>query len=607
MCGIFGYIGSKNSVKLVLEGLRRLEYRGYDSAGLAGIKDDKLVWCKQVGKVSALEREIEQKNYELPLAIGQTRWATHGQVTQINAHPHLDEKKSIALVHNGIIENHDYLRARLEKKGNIFLSDTDTEVIVHLIAEHYEGNILEAVQKTVSELKGAYAFALLHKDFPDQIIAVAHEAPLVIGIGNQEAFVSSDPNAFAFYTRQAIYLSNSEIAVIKANSQQVYNTEEIIDKEHHFLDEQDVDISKGNFEHYTLKEIYDQPQSIKNALLSRFSLEYGTAIFEELTFNAIDLSTVERILILACGTSWHAGYVASYMIEEMARIPVQVEISSEFRYKNPIVPPGTLVIAISQSGETADTIAAVREIKAKGAHLLALCNVKDSTLTREADHTILLKAGPEIGVCSTKAFTSQVVVLALVTLLLARMRHMSKPEGQEFLKYLQQLPSQVEQVLNQADAIEKIANKYAKYENFFYIGRRYMFPTSLEAALKLKEISYINANGYPAGEIKHGPIALIDDQCPTVALCANQLTYDKLLSNLMEIKARKGKIIAISFKRDNHLEKIADDLIYIPYSNDELAVIPTTVVTQLLAYYIAKKRNADIDHPRNLAKSVTVE
>lgn len=607
MCGIFGYVGAKNAVRMVLDGLKRLEYRGYDSAGLAGVKDGAIISCKEVGKVSILEHEVEKLHLELPLAIAQTRWATHGKVTKTNAHPHFDMQQSLALVHNGIIENHDVLRSQLKSQGVKFVSDTDTEVVAHLIAAYYQGDILKAVQQAIAQLKGAYAIALIHRDFPDQIIAVAQEAPLVVGIGQNEAFVSSDPNAFALYTRQAIYLSNAEIAIIKANSQQIYNAEHAIEKESYLLREDSGEISKGEFEHYTLKEIYEQPQAIRNALLSRFIPEYGTALFEELTFKAVDLLTVERILILACGTSWHAGYVASYMLEEKARIPVQVEISSEFRYKNPVVPPGTLVIAISQSGETADTIAAVREVKAKGARILALCNVYSSTLAREADNTIFLKAGAEIGVCSTKAFTNQVVVLALLTLMLARMRHMGKTEGQEFLECLLKLPDQVQEVLNQASYIKEIAQKYARYDNFFYLGRCYMYPTSLEGALKLKEISYINANGYPAGEIKHGPIALINENCPTVALCAHHATYDKLLSNLMEIKARNGKIVAIASEPDKQLEEMVDDVIYVPSTCDELAAIPTTIVTQLLAYYIAQERGADIDHPRNLAKSVTVE
>lgn len=607
MCGIFGYIGPKKAVKMALEGLKKLEYRGYDSAGIAGISQGAISICKEVGKISILEQEVAKKHLELEMAIAQTRWATHGKVTKVNAHPHVDSSNTLALVHNGIIENYEGLKKQLQEQGVKFVSDTDTEVVAHLIASFYHGDILKALQQTVPLLKGSFALALVHKDFPDRILAVAHEVPLVIGIGQNEAFLSSDPNAFAFHTRQAIHLTNSEIAVIKANSQEVYNTSELISKESFFLKESAEDISKGTFEHYTLKEIYDQPQAIRNALLSRFLAEYGTAIFEELTFNTVELLTTQRILILACGTSWHAGYVGSYMLEDKARIPVQVEISSEFRYKNPIVLPGTFVIAISQSGETADTIAAVREVKAKGARVLALCNVHESTLSREADSTIFLRAGAEIGVCSTKAFTSQVVVLSLFTLLLSRMRHMGKTEGQEFLNALIKLPDQVQMVLNQADKIEKLAKKYAKYDNFFYLGRHYMFPTSLEGALKLKEISYINANGYPAGEMKHGPIALINENCPTVALCTNKLTYEKLISNLMEIKARNGLIFAIAENGQKGLEKIADDIIYIPETIDELAAIPATVVTQLFAYFVAKERGADIDQPRNLAKSVTVE
>jgi glucosamine--fructose-6-phosphate aminotransferase (isomerizing) len=606
MCGIFGYIGFKNPVKVALEGLKKLEYRGYDSAGIAGIHNGEITSCKEVGKISTLEKEVQQIHLKLDgAAIAQTRWATHGRVTKANAHPHFDNANSLALVHNGIIENYDTIKQKLQEKGVEFVSDTDTEVIAHLIAQCYEGNILQAIQYALPQLQGSFAFALMHKDFPDRILAVAHDTPLVIGIGENEAFISSDPHAFAFHTRQAIYLTNDEIAIIKSNSQEIYNTEGPITKEQLALAEETYDTSKGAFEHYTLKEIYEQPKVIRQALSGRFLPEYGTALFDEL--NAVDLSTTQRILILACGTSWHAGYVAAYMLEDIARIPVQVEISSEFRYKNPIVLPGTFVIAISQSGETADTIAAVREVKAKGAKILALCNVPGSTLTREAECTIFLKAGVEIGVCSTKAFTSQVVVLALVTLLLARMRHMSKTDGQEFLNAMLKLPEQVQSVLDQADKIKELAKKYAQYENFFYVGRRYMYPTSLEGALKLKEISYINANGYPAGEMKHGPIALINENCLTVALCTNKMTYEKLLSNLMEIKARQGPIFAIAEEGQKGLEKIADDTIYIPQTIDELATILTTVVTQLFAYYVAKERGTDIDQPKNLAKSVTVE
>lgn len=608
MCGIFCYIGKQNPVNIVMNGLKMLEYRGYDSAGIAGVKNGKIVHCKEVGKVAMLEKEVTQSKLNLDIAIAQTRWATHGEPSKVNAHPHFDQKYTLALVHNGIIENHEALRKALKAKGVVFVSETDTEVIVHLISDCYKGDFLKAVQEAIPQLKGAYALAVIHKDHPDQIIAVSHQSPLVIGIGKKEAFISSDSNAFVSHTREVVFLADSEIAVVKADKLEIFDTSlEQLSKETQKLSFEVEEISKGEYEHYTLKEIHEQPRTIRNALLSRINEEFGTAIFEELNFDINELLSVQRILILGCGTSWNAGYLAGYMLEDKARIPVEVEISSEFRYKNPVVSPGTLVIAISQSGETADTLAAVRELKAKGAKIIALCNVQGSTLAREADATIFLRAGPEIGVCSTKAFTSQLIVLSLFTLMMARMRHMGKAEGQEFLQALKNLPEQVQQVLDKGKAIEALAKKYANYDNFFFLGRHYMYPTSLEGALKLKEISYINANGYPAGEMKHGPIALINDQCPTVALCANKLTFEKLLSNLMEVKARKGKILAIAEENEKGLDSIADDVIRVPNTIDEVASIPTTVVTQLLAYYIAKERGADIDHPRNLAKSVTVE
>ncbi len=608
MCGIFGYIGSQDAVKMAIDGLKKLEYRGYDSAGIACINGNEIQYAKEVGKVAVLEKEVSKAKFKSHVAISQTRWATHGKPTKVNAHPHFNSDYSLALVHNGIIENHDGLRRSLQNQGIEFVSDTDTEVVAHLISSFYEGDILKAIQKALPLLKGSFAIALIHRDFPDRILAIAHDCPLVIGIGKNETFVSSDANAFASYTREVAYLENGEIAILAPGQLEILDASLThVDKKHEKLTFEVEDFGKGKFTHYTLKEIHEQPQTIRNALYLRYIEEYGTATFDGLNLDLNELLAIQRILILACGTSLHAGYLAGYMIEDKARIPVQVEISSEFRYKNPIVAPGTFVIAISQSGETADTIAAMREVKAKGAKILALCNVQGSTLTREADMTIFLRAGPEIGVCSTKAFTSQVAVLSLFTLLLARMRHMSKQEGQDFLKALQLLPEQIQQVLDNSHHIELIARKYAHYNNFFFLGRRYMFPTSLEGALKLKEISYINANGYPAGEMKHGPIALINEECPTVALCANEMTFDKLISNLMEVKARNGKIIAIAEEDEEGLNGIADDIIRVPSTIDELAAIPTTVATQLLAYYIARERGADIDHPRNLAKSVTVE
>ncbi len=608
MCGIYGYIGRKNAVKETIAGLKKLEYRGYDSAGIAGINNGKILHCKERGKIAALEESVGKNDLQLDVAIAQTRWATHGKPGKLNAHPHFDNHHSLAVVHNGIIENHEVLRKSLLSQGANFVSETDTEAVAHLIASFYTNDILKAIQEAVKLLKGSFALAIIHRDFPGKIFAVAHECPLIIGIGADETFISSDSNAFVAHTQTAIFLKDREVAVIEADKIDIFDaTHKKIAKKSEQLEATAESVSKGYFEHFTLKEIHEQPQTIRNAIYSRFSNEYGTALFEELDFDDNELLSVERILILACGTSWHAGCLAAYMIEDCARLPVQVEIASEFRYKNPVIPRGTLVIAISQSGETADTIAAVRELKAKGSKILALCNAQDSTLSREAHSCLFLRAGPEIGVCSTKAFTSQVVVLSLFGLMMARMRHMSKHKGQEFLEALKKLPDQVEKVLANSKNIEKIAKKYAKYDNFFFLGRHYMFPASLEGALKLKEISYINANGYPAGEMKHGPIALISEECPTVALCANKATYDKLLSNLMEVKARSGPVIAIAEEGSFELDRIADEIIEVPRTIDELAAIPTSVAAQLLAYYIALERGTDIDQPRNLAKSVTVE
>lgn len=608
MCGIFGYVGPQNAINVVLNGLKKLEYRGYDSAGLAGIKDDHLVYWKEVGKLNVLEQEVKASTISLNIAIGHTRWATHGIPTKLNAHPQVDAKQTLAVVHNGIIENHDSLRRALEERGAKFVSDTDTEVVAHLIASLYQGSLLKAIQQVLPLLEGSYAIGVVHRDHPDQIIAFANQLPLVVGISPKEAFVASDSHAFASHTREVIYLSSGEIAVVSPHKVEVFNAEEQVEKARQQLGIVAEDASKGDYEHYTLKEIFQQPQTIRNAILSRIQEEYGTASFEDINFDVNELLGVERILLLACGTSYHAGLIGGYMLEDRARIPCQVEIASEFRYKNPIIRQGTFVIALSQSGETADTLAAVREVKAKGAKVLAICNVQGSSLARESDACIYLRAGQEIGVCSTKAYTSQVVVLSLLTLLMARMRHMTKQEGQEFLQALLKIPGQVQLVLDNSLQVEMIAKKYASFDNFFFIGRRYMFPTSLEGALKLKEISYINANGYPAGEMKHGPIALLGPECPVVAFCGNKATFPKLLSNIMEAKTRGSPVIAIA--EDGQIEQlknIASDIIRVPQTIDELATIPSTVVSQLLAYYIARERGTDIDQPRNLAKSVTVE
>lgn len=609
MCGIFGYVGKqkRNVVKTILNGLKKLEYRGYDSSGIAGINDGELLYCKEVGKIALLEKQVAAMHLKLDIGIAHTRWATHGKPNRENAHPHFDSTCSLAVVHNGIIENYDSLRTTLKNKGVNFISTTDTEVIAHLIESYYTGDLLEAFRLALMQLKGAYAIALVHKDHPGHIFGVAHDSPLAIGIAAEETFLASDPAAFAEFTQDVIFLTNNEIGVVSAMGSEIYTIDsQLITKPVQKIDSTVVEMTKGKYEHYTLKEIFEQPNAISRALSGRLSEEFGTAIFKEKKFEHIDFLGIERIVILACGSSWHAGYIASYMIEELAGIPVDVEISSEYRYKNPVIAPHTLVIAISQSGETADTLAAMRELQAKGATVLGLCNVATSTLAREANTTIFLNAGPEIGVCSTKAFTNQLVLLSELTLMLARIHRMTKDQGRQFIHALQLLPAQIQEILDQAPLIAKIVEKYCRYENFFFLGRNFMFPTSLEGALKLKEIAYINASGYPAGEMKHGPIALINAECPTVALCANQATFTKLLSNLMEVKARNGLIIAIAGMNQD-VSTVADDVIRIPDTIDALSPILVTIVTQLFAYYTAKERGTDIDQPRNLAKSVTVE
>lgn len=610
MCGIFGYIGPRDSAQVCLDGLKCLEYRGYDSAGLAGVIEGKIHFCKESGKIQALESAWTQVAAPLPLAIAHTRWATHGKPSSENAHPHFDSTQSVAVVHNGIIENHDSLRTMLQEKGFTFSSDTDTEVIAQLIHYFYRGHLLDAVQKTLSLLKGFWGVAVIHKNHPDLIVAAARENPIAVAhsLERNEAFVSSDANAFQHPDVDVHFLRNDEVALIRRDKIEIFDRNAApIARAAERLALEKESASKNGYEHYMLKEIFEQPQTIQQALHGRFIEDFGTAEFENFPFSAAELQAVKRITILACGTSWHAGCLAALMLEDMARIPTQAEIASEFRYKNPIISDGTLVIAISQSGETLDTIAAVREVRAKGAKVLSLCNVRNSTLTRESDACLFLRAGPEISVCSTKAFTSQLTVLALFSLLMARLRHMDKDEGQGFLRELRSLPDIVAKVLRQQDAISTLARKYAKFEHFFFLGRHYMFTASLEGALKLKEISYLHAVGYPAGEMKHGPIALVDKNLATIALLGNKRTYEKMLSNLTEVKARSGPILALAPEGSHEVAKIADDVLWLPQVCDALSAIPYSAACQLLAYYMAKERGTDIDQPRNLAKSVTVE
>ncbi|OGN61587.1 MAG: glutamine--fructose-6-phosphate transaminase (isomerizing), partial [Chlamydiae bacterium RIFCSPHIGHO2_12_FULL_49_11] len=508
MCGIYGHIkmrGTDNSVLVCLDGLKKLEYRGYDSAGIAGISDGKIVSYKSVGHVSNLDQKLKTSPLELEMAIAHTRWATHGGLSETNAHPHIDMSQSVALVHNGIVENYAHLKSKLERKGVVFQSETDTEVIAELVSHYYEFNLLRTMQKVLPELEGSFAIAFIHKDHPGKIIASARRCPLVIGICHetQDVFLSSDTNAFSGKTLDVFYLSDDETAIISPQAVEVFNSHGIkITKPMETLRLIRTNISKEGYEHFMLKEIFEQPITIANALEDRILEDYGMGFFPELSHIKPLLQSTNHILILACGSSYHAGCITAAQMEAFARIPTQVEIASEFRYTNPIVSENTLVIAISQSGETADTLAAVREAKSKGATIIGVCNMSHSTLTREADACLFTRAGPEVSVCSTKAFSSQLALLFLFTITMARMRHMTKEEGKEFIADLKKLPAVVTQVLSQKSIIEKYALRYAGFDHFFFIGRRYMYPTSLEAALKLKEISYINAVGYAAGEMK---------------------------------------------------------------------------------------------------------
>ncbi|MBI3211416.1 MAG: glutamine--fructose-6-phosphate transaminase (isomerizing) [Simkania negevensis] len=620
MCGIFGYVSpftekkkqrhKLSPVAICLEGLKRLEYRGYDSSGLAGISKGKIEVHRRAGKLLSLQQALHAKNFDFNLVIGHTRWATHGKPTEINAHPQFNKKQTLALVHNGIIENEQKIREKLKRTGVVFQSETDTEVIAELISSYYKEDLHQALEKALKELKGSFAIALIHVNHPNQIFAAARENPLVVGFDKktQEGYLSSDPNTFGGKSLEISYLKSDEIAIIDHREAFIYDLEgKKKEKKTATIRFENSAISKNGYKHFMLKEIFEQSQTVQRTMEGRLQEEFGTAHFEELSFSPQELQSINRILILGCGTSYHAGSIASAMFEQIARIPAEAKIASEFRYTNPIISKGTLVIAISQSGETADTIAAIREAKAKGAKVLAICNVEHSTITREADSSLFLRAGPEISVCSTKAFTSQLTVAILFTLFMARIRHMGKEEGQSFLKELRQLPNKITEVLAQAEKIETFAETYAHFESFFFIGRNYMYPASQEAALKLKEISYLNAMGYPAGELKHGPIALINPKLLTIGMCGNEQTLGKMVSSLMEVKARSGPILAFAPKKAKELAKITPHLLFLPETSDHLSPITYSIAAQLFAYYIAERRGTEIDQPRNLAKSVTVE
>lgn len=609
MCGIVGYIGPEEALPVLMNGLKRLEYRGYDSAGVATI-DGGLTIRKKAGKVTELETLIAAQSVSGTVGIGHTRWATHGEPNDVNAHPHTDERGEIALIHNGIIENYVTIKKTLQSEGYTFRTQTDTEVLVQLIRAFFDkGNTLEAAFRlALKAVVGTYGVAMVSTLEPNRIYAARNGSPLAIGIGDGEYILASDASAIVQHTRQVIYLTDGEMAILERDK---YTTKTIDDvpvtKEVEEITFDIEELEKGGYEHFMLKEIFEQPDTIRNAMRGRLQLDESTVRLGGLRTVVDKLRDARRIIIVACGTSWHAALVGEYMFEQYAGIPTEVEYASEFRYRDPIIYKDDLVIAISQSGETADTLAALREAKRRGATTIGIVNVVGSTIARETDAGVYAHAGPEIGVASTKAFTSQLTVLALMTVKLARMRRMGAAEGAQILRALQELPEKVEEAFKSAEQIRAIAHEFAGARNFLYLGRGYNFPVALEGALKLKEISYIHAEGYPAAEMKHGPIALIDENMPVVFIAPHDDIYEKILSNIQEVRARSGRVIAIATEGDGRIETLAEQVIYVPGTLSFLAPILNVIPLQLLSYYIAVERGCNIDQPRNLAKSVTVE
>jgi len=612
MCGIVGYIGPQQAYPYLISGLKRLEYRGYDSAGVALINEGINVY-KTKGKVSELESFVKDKNIEGTVGIAHTRWATHGEPNNINAHPHLSNSKNLALIHNGIIENYHILKQKLQDIGIQFNSDTDSEVLVQFIEyllEHENIDLIKAVQLALSQVIGAYAIVIISRNNPDTIIAARKSSPLVIGIGEDEYFLASDASPIVEHTRKVVYLNDEEIAVIRSGEELLITT--ISDqKKLPFIEKLELDLNaleKGGFDHFMLKEIFEQPKSIRDSIRGRVNAELNIISMAGIIDFENRFLQAERIIFTAAGTSWHAALVGEYLFEELARIPVEVEYASEFRYRNPIISEKDVVIAISQSGETADTLAAMQLAKQKGALTYAICNVVGSTIARTADAGSYTHAGPEIGVASTKAFTSQVTVLVLMALLLAKKKGtISNTRFQQLLVELDRIPAKVEEAIEFSDQIKNLSKVFTYARNFLYLGRGINFPVALEGALKLKEISYIHAEGYPAAEMKHGPIALIDKKMPVVVVAPDSETYEKVVSNIQEIKARKGKVIAIVTKGDVTVSSLADYVIEIPQTDELLSPMLSVIPLQLLSYYIAVMRDCEIDQPRNLAKSVTVE
>lgn len=613
MCGIVGYTGKGNITKILIDGLKRLEYRGYDSAGIAVLNENSKIKrrrCK--GKISKLQEILNKNPLKGNSAVGHTRWATHGAPSDENAHPHIDCTGKLVLVHNGIIENHVSLKNKLIKKGHKFTSDTDTEVIIHLIEEHLKksGDFIDSVFKTVKELKGSYALGIINSENPGEIVAARKASPLIVGIGEKGNFIASDVPAILPYTKKVIYPDDDEIIHVTPDSVNVFNKDKRkITKEIKKILWNPLMAEKQGYKHFMLKEIYEQQRAIEETIMGRIDRIKNSVKFEHFDINEDFLKKISRIYLVACGTAFHACLVGKFLLEDRLKIPCEVDIASEFRYRNPPVDQKSLIIAVSQSGETADTLAAMQEAKKRKAKVGLICNVVGSSATRKADGVIYTHAGPEIGVASTKAFTSQLIAFYLLTVYLGKVtKNMSGNEAKQIIENLTLLPLKVKKILDtQQESIEKTAHKYFKKQDFLYLGRNINYPIALEGALKLKEISYIHAEGYPAGEMKHGPIALIDQEMPVVVIATRSIVYEKIISNIQEVKARDGIVIAVANENDKEIAKLADEVIFVPETMEIFSPLLNTIPLQLLAYHIARLRGCDIDQPRNLAKSVTVE
>jgi len=611
MCGIVGYIGAKNAVEIIMEGLHRLEYRGYDSAGIAVIRDGKLEWVKSLGKLKVMDAKLASTHLSGPLGIGHTRWATHGVPSEANSHPHFDGPMEIAVVHNGIIENFQELRAQLQAEGVEFRSQTDTETVAHLVRKYYEGDLFAAVQRALQDVEGAYAIGVICKDHPDLLVAARHGSPLIVGLGDGEAFIASDVPAIMKFTRQVMYLDNGQVCEIKRDGHKVEDIQgSPVELEVKTVDWDDAAAEKEGYPHFMLKEIHQQPEVIRNTLRGRVREGSDEVLLEDMKLDEQELRECRKITIVSCGTAWHAGLVGKYLIEKFAQVPVEVDIASEYRYRDPIVYPNTIVMPVTQSGETADTLEAIRVAKRKGGKVVSIVNVVGSSIARESHGVIYTHAGPEIGVASTKAYTSQITAFALFTIYLAQLRGtMPKDQARKTIALLREIPDKIQWFLDNQDVLKKCAGapRYRDAQSALFLGRSYNFPTALEGALKLKEISYIHAEGYGAGEMKHGPIALVTNELPVVCIATKSAVYDKMASNIQEIRAREGIVLAVATVGDEEIRKHSHDVIYVPDCYEPFSPIVVALPMQLLAYYIATNRGCDVDQPRNLAKSVTVE